>query len=343
MKHLLFALTCAAVTPITIHPLTAAAGTIRPADTAAPIAIDVVAEGSVVCVYASAAVVAEGAGCTTDPALTNMDDVCPTAAGWCGFGSDIIIRGGQAADTLTVATSATTLATAAIKLKGRAGDDVLEVFSVAGGDVHLYGEQGDDRYVMGSVDNPIIVGEDARLTVNGATSDDSAGEIYAVHLATEGQVQITGTGQPDAIDISGVFFADNQNSRCTVKAKGGADTITAGPITIEGTGVYPDVRAVFSVLGGGGSDVVSLSGDMLIGVHASGLFQMGSGGDTIDLTGATVALDGYGGAQPTQSERQDSAYLSLSGNRGNDTLRGADTISVGGGATVNTNGWESEN
>lgn len=339
MRYLTLALTLAAFTP-----LTAQAGKLRPADRSTAIAIDVVADGAVVCVFASATLVAEGTGCATDPALTNMDDTCPTADGWCGFsGSDIIIEGGQGDDTLTLSASPLTPNTDPIKLKGKAGDDNLVLTSAAGGDLHLYGEQGTDSYGIGTEADPIVVGEDARLIIGGDTNDDSDGETYAVHLITEGQVQLRGTRADDVFLMTGVVFADNQSSRWTTRAKGGDDIITVGPLDVEGTGIFGGVRATFSVLAGGGDDRVELAGALHIGLHASGQFQMGSNNDTIDLSGAAVTMAGYGDDEPTQRERQDSAALSLTGNRGHDTLVGSNGISMAGGATLRTSGWASEN
>jgi len=203
--------------------------------------------------------------------------------------------------------------------------------SVVGGDAAdlLYGNQGDDT-LIGSGGSDRLFGGMGDDTITAQNSEDDA---------DESALRIRGGNDTDTIVVGGVV---DSNFDITTDGFEGAATIYGGnglndsadggdSITVS---LADDASAV--IYGNGGEDEITVTGDgdaTVFGGAGDDSINGAAGGGTGAVIGAGLVYGGLGEDTIEITTGDDTATI-YGGNGANDTLDGADTITIDGSGDV---------
>lgn len=185
-----------------------------------------------------------------------------------------------------------------LTVKGRRGDDLVEVVQADGGLLYAYGNRDVDILRMGAPASRLAVAPDTRIYLyNGGRSVDP-GAYFDVHVDTEGFIFMQGNGGVDTFDISGTITRTaNWDAAIDVRGLAGDDVFLLEVDHIE-TELAGTSRAVLYLDGGDGSDVFGLATDMTI---IGGVFEVhgAAGNDTFDFDGHALTMLSDGDYTPS--------------------------------------------
>lgn len=242
-----------------------------------------------------------------------------------GTGGTIVIDAGGGDDSVTILQIDSGF-TAAIEVKGGAGNDTLNASAIATG-LQLTGDAGNDTLTGGSGNDTLygLEGDDQLQgslgddTIDGGDGTDSIVESGNVDFTLD-ETSLTGVGHDQFLDIEQAFLTGGDSANlidaslfsgsATIIAGAGNDTILGSSNDDQIFGGTGDDR----LIGGGGNDLLN-------GEASHDEVSGGEGDDTLFGGGGNDTLTGDAGNDDLRGQSLDDV---LSGGEGDDTLDGGD-------------------